>query len=77
MEQITSHPAALGLTPNSPEFFQRKKIINAAKVFQRPWLEESGQWLENVDQTHLVLYNGKVVLKKKESLLKHPILAWL
>ena len=27
-------------------------------------LEESGQWLENVDQTHLVMASGKLVLQK-------------
>ena len=27
-------------------------------------LEESGQWLENVDQTHLVLASGKLVTQK-------------
>ena len=26
--------------------------------------EKSGQWLENVDQTHLVLVNGKLLLEK-------------
>ena len=28
------------------------------------WLEESGHRLENVDQTHLVLASGKLVLQK-------------
>ena len=41
------------------------KIINLAEVNQQCWLEESGQWLENVDQTHLVLASGKPVLQKK------------
>ena len=40
-------------------------MINVAEVNQRRWLEESGQWLENVDQTHLVLDSGKPVLQKK------------
>ena len=31
---------------------------------RRRWLEESGQWLENVDQTHLILVSGKLVLQK-------------
>ena len=39
-------------------------MINVAEVNQRCWFEESGQWLENVDQTHLVLVSGKPVLKK-------------
>ena len=28
-------------------------------------LVESGQWLENLDQTHLVLASGKLVLEKR------------
>ena len=34
------------------------------RVNQRRCLEESGQRLENVDQTHLVLASGKLVLHK-------------
>ena len=52
---LASHPAALGLNPSNPENFQR--LIN--------WLEESGQLLENVDQTHLFLASGKPVLQKR------------
>ena len=37
---------------HSPKNF-RGKIIDVADVNQRRWLEESGQWLENVDQIHL------------------------
>ena len=42
----------------------RGKNIDFAEVNQLRWLEESGQWLENVDQTHLILASGKSVLKK-------------
>ena len=35
-----------------------EKIADAAKVNQWDCLEESRQWLENVDQTHLVLVGG-------------------
>ena len=35
------------------------KIINVAEVNQQPLLEESSQWLEKVDRTHLVLANGQ------------------
>ena len=38
-------PAALGSIP----VFFREKIIDVAEVNQMRWLEESGQWLENVD----------------------------
>ena len=37
-----------------------EKIADAAKVNQWDCLEESGQWLENVDRTHLVLVGGNV-----------------
>ena len=42
--------------------FSDGKIIDIAEVNQWRWLEESGQWLENVDRTHLVLASGKPVL---------------
>ena len=43
----------------------RGKIADIAEVNQRCYLEESGQWLENADQTHLVLaVGGKPVLQK-------------
>ena len=37
---------------------------NVDEVNQRRSLEESGQWLENVDRTHLILVSGKLVLQK-------------
>ena len=46
------------------QHFSDEKIIYVAEVNQRCWLEESGQWLENVDQTHLVLASGKPVLQQ-------------
>ena len=39
-------------------------IIHVAEVNQPSRLEESGQWLDNVDQTHLVLASGKLALQK-------------
>ena len=35
--------------------------MDVTLVNQRRWLEESGHWLENVDQNHLVLASGKAV----------------
>ena len=35
------------------------------EVNQRLCLEESEQWLENVDRTNLVLGSGKLVLQKR------------
>ena len=48
-------PAAPGSISSIPKKFPEEKIVNVAEVNQRPCLEESGQWLENVNQTHLVL----------------------
>ena len=45
----------------------RGKIIDDAEVNQQRWLEEKGQWLENVDRTRLVL---KPVLKKLNQVLR-------
>ena len=50
--------------PGFPKNF-RGKIIVAAEVNQLHWLEESGQWPENVDRTHLVRASGKPVRQKK------------
>ena len=52
-------PPAWGLNPKN---FHRK-IIDVAEANQQRWLEESGQWLENVDQTLQVLASGKSVLQ--------------
>ena len=51
--------------PAYPKKF-RGKIRGVAEVNQWRWLEESEQWLENVDQTHLVLTSGTSVLQKKK-----------
>ena len=56
---LASHPAAPGSIPRIPE------IIDIAEVNQRCWLEESGQWLENVARVHLVPASGKPVLQKE------------
>ena len=56
--------------PSCPWFdFQRslkkaaEKIVNVAEVNQRHFVEESGVWLVNVGQTHLVLAIVKLVLQ--------------
>ena len=41
--------------------------MNVAEVNQQCCLEESGQWLENVDQTYLVLASGKLLQHKNET----------
>ena len=58
-------PPALGLIPSIPEFFLEKNIVNVGEVNQQSCLEKIGQWLENVDQTHLVQARGELVLQKQ------------
>ena len=57
-------PAAPGSIPRVPKKIQ-KKNDRCCEVNQWRWLDESGQWLEIVDQTHLVLAGRKAVLQKK------------
>ena len=55
----------LGSIPSVPKKFSEEKIVDVAEVNQWRCLEESGLWLENVDQTHLVLasvYYKKIVI---------------
>ena len=56
-------PAAPGSILRVPEIIsEMTKFVAATEVNQQRCLEESGQWLENVDCTHLVLASGKLVL---------------
>ena len=41
-----------------------KIFLTVAKVNQRHWEEESGQWLENVDRSHLAPGQWQVSNKK-------------
>ena len=41
-----------------------KMYFVVAEINQQHWSEESGQRVENVDRTHLVLASGKPVLQK-------------
>ena len=59
--------------PRCPEFnskrsqkFSEENIVDVAVLYQRHFLEDSGRWLENVDQTHLVLASVKKVLKMNQ-----------
>ena len=61
---LASYPVALVQIRAFPKKF-RWKMINVAEVNRRRCLEESGQWLENVDQTHLLLASEKPVLQKR------------
>ena len=51
-------PAASGSIPSVLKSFSDDKIVDVADVNQQLCLEEIGLWLENVDQTHLVLASG-------------------
>ena len=53
---LTKHPRVR--IPAFPKKFIGK-IIDVAEANLWRWLEDSGQWLENVDRTHLVLASGK------------------
>jgi len=61
---LVNRPSCIGFNSQRSQFFFRGEIIDFADVNQWPWLEESGQQLKNVDQTNLVLANGKSVLQK-------------
>ena len=52
---LASHPTAPGSIPSAPEIVGRD--------YQWRWLEENGQWLENVDRTHLGLASGRPALQ--------------
>ena len=60
---MLSDPAAPGSIPSIPKVFCEENIIDVAEVNQRHCLEESVQWLENVDRTHLLLSSGKLFLQ--------------
>ena len=72
MGQHGTMVSRLASGPSCPRFdsqhsqkeFQKKIIVNVAEVNQWPCIEESGQWLQNVDQTSVTLASGKLVLKK-------------
>ena len=69
--------STLASKPSCPKFdslytrsFFRGKIADVAEVNQWHSLGESEQWLDVVDQTHLVLASGKIVVQKA---LSHAI----
>ena len=56
---LASKLSCLGSIPSVPKKNSEEKIVDVADVNQRCCIEESVQWLENVDQTHLELVSGK------------------
>ena len=45
---LASRPSCLGFDSQHSQKFSEETIVDAAEVNQWCWLEESGQWLENV-----------------------------
>ena len=63
---LASGPSCLEFdSQHSQTFLRGIFFVNFAKVNQQHCLEESEQWLENVDRAHLVLAGGKLVLQKR------------
>ena len=62
---LLPNPAALGSNPSISKKNSEEKIVDVAEVNQQCCLGESGQWFENVVQTHLAVASGKLVLRKK------------
>ena len=58
------HPAAPGSIPGILQKNSEEKIVDDPGVNLMGWFEESGQCLENADQTYLVLASVKLVLQK-------------
>ena len=66
MAYLLLDPAALGSIPSIPQKNSQEQIVDVAEVNQWRWLEESGQWIKSVDQTHQVyLAGGKLVQQKR------------
>ena len=61
---LLPYPSAPGSIPIVGEISFKRKVIDVAELNQPLWLEESGQWLENVDRTHPMLASGEHVLLK-------------
>ena len=62
---LASRPSSPGYDSQRSQTMFKEKIVDVAEVKQWPCLEESGQWLENVHHTHLVLASSKQVLQKR------------
>ena len=67
------NPAAPGLIRSIPKKMSGE-IVDISKVNYRCCLEESGQWPENVDRTHLALASGKLVKGLVKMLLSDLII---
>ena len=61
---LASQLAAPGLIPSIPKKNSEEKLSMLLRLNQWRWLEESGQWLENVALSQIALASGKPVLQK-------------
>ena len=61
---LASRPSCPRVDFGVPQNFTEENIVNVAEVNQQRCIEESGQRLENVGQTHLVLASGMLVQQK-------------
>ena len=69
-------PAVPHLILSIPEKFSEEKIVDGADVDKRRCLKESGQWLENVDQTYVKLasfFYKKAFFLLKSERVKFPL----
>ena len=48
---LLHNPATPGSIPSAPKTFPEKNIVYVTNANQLSCLEQSGQWLENIDQT--------------------------
>ena len=70
IQSLLPDPAAPGAIPSVSNKFSEEKIVDVVEVSQQSCLEESGQWLENIEWNRLVQASGKLVLQK------NLVLAW-
>ena len=63
---LASGPSCPGFNSQHSQKNSQEQIVDVAEVNQWRWLEESGQWIKSVDQTHQVyLAGGKLVQQKR------------
>ena len=65
----SGRPRCPGFDSLGSQKFSEEKIFKVAVVNQWYWLDESGQWLENVERSHVVLVSGKLVLQESLGIL--------
>ena len=61
---FASGPSCHGFDSQDSQNLIIGKIVDVAEKNQQRCLEESELWLENVNQAHLVLARGKLLIQK-------------